>query len=386
VIKAVPEDFIVEERADLPLRPEGGHRVYLLKKRHWNTLDLVHHLSRSLGLPPTLFSYGGKKDKHGLTTQFIAIQKPQDFSRGGRDFSLESRGFMDRPMGPDLIVGNAFKVTIRNLDEVSPWEINLEQVRKTGFPNFFDDQRFRSYDPERGFFAEKVLRRHWNGALQVFLTSSGPEDSRAERKRKTALFKNWKDWPLLLNLAEGPLEKGIFGFLNDHPKDVDRALHRIPEIEVAMLYSAFQSHLWNESLRRLIRSKVKSCAEVPGREGSYLIWPGLDVETFSYFDALEIPTAAPRMEFVDELSRSLFEEILKEKGLSPGAFRTKALRRISFRSFRRKVLVVPEGLQVLSSGQDERHPGKKKWTLSFFLPRGSYGTMLVKRLSLKPAG
>ncbi|MGB7295778.1 MAG: tRNA pseudouridine(13) synthase TruD, partial [Candidatus Aminicenantales bacterium] len=171
MIKAIPEDFIVEERAQLPLRPEGAYRVYTLNKRHWNTLDLIHYLSRSLGLPSSLFSYGGKKDKHGSTSQFIAIRKSRDFSREGKDFSLESQGFMDRPMGPDLIAGNAFTVTIRDLADLSPLEINLEQVRKTGFPNFFDDQRFRSFDPERGFFAEKILNRHWNGALQLFLTS-----------------------------------------------------------------------------------------------------------------------------------------------------------------------------------------------------------------------
>ncbi|MFZ2054084.1 MAG: tRNA pseudouridine(13) synthase TruD [Candidatus Aminicenantales bacterium] len=386
MIKAVPEDFVVEERAELPLRPRGEHRVYILKKRHWNTLDLVHHLSRSLGLPPSHFSYGGKKDKHGLTSQFITVQSVQDLSREGKDFSLESWGFMDRPMGPDLLRGNAFTVTIRDLDDISRLEFNVQEVWKTGFPNFFDDQRFRSYDPERGFFAEKILKRHWNGALQVFLTSSGPEDTRAECDRKAALFKNWKDWPLLLNLADDPLEKRIFGFLNDHPKDFDQALHRIPEEEVSMLYAAFQSHLWNESLRRLIRMKVSVCVEVSGREGAYLFWPDLDAETFSYLSSLEIPTAAPKMEFGDDLSRSTFEDILQEKGLSPGSFRTKALRRVYFRSFQRKALIVPEELQVLSSGEDERHPGKKKWTISFVLPRGSYGTMLIKRLSLKPTG
>lgn len=386
MIKAIPEDFIVEEKAALPLRPKGEYRVYVLEKRHWNTLDLVHHMARSIGLPSSRFSYGGKKDKHGLTRQFIAIQDPQDFSRSKKDFSLECRGYMDRPMGPDLIAGNAFTVTLRDLDDISPLERNLEQVRKTGFPNFFDDQRFRSYDPERGFFAEKILNRHWNGALQVFLTSPNSADSRKERLRKAAFIKNWKDWPLLLNLAESPLEKKVFGFLNGHSKDFVRALHWIPEEEVAMLYAAFQSHLWNESLRRLIRMKVPDGIEVSGREGGYLFWPDLDTESLAYFSALEIPTAAPKMEFADGLSRSIYVDILKEKGLAPGVFRTRALRRVYFRSFRRKALIRPEELRVLSDGPDELHPGKKKWTISFFLPRGSYGTMLIKRLSLKPAG
>lgn len=385
MIKALPEDFVVEERGALPLRPAGEYRVYLLKKRHWNTLDLIQHLSRILNVPSGQFSYGGKKDKHGLTSQFVTIREARDFSLKGKDFSLEPRGFMDRPMGPDLIIGNAFIVTIRNLADISPFEINLGRAQKCGFPNFFDDQRFRSYDPERGFFGEKILKRHWNGALQVLLTGAGPEDTRAERERKAALLKNWKDWPLLLNLAKGPLEKKIFAFLKDRPKEFKRALHHIPEEEVGMSYAAFQSHLWNETLRRLVRKKCPVCVHVPGRESGYLFWNDLDAETHSYFASLDIPTAAAKMNFADALSQSLFEDVLKEKELSPGAFRTKALRRVYFRSFLRKALVIPEEFRVLFSGPDERHPGKNKWTISFSLPRGSYGTMLVKRLSLKPA-
>jgi len=384
MIKATPEDFVVEERADLPLRGHGEYRVYLLRKSHWNTLDLIHHLSLSLGLPISRFSYGGKKDRHGLTSQFIAIKNGRDHSTKGKDFSLESRGFMDRPMGPDLIQGNAFRVTVRNLKDAAPQENNLEGVRRSGFPNFFDDQRFRSYDPERGFFAEKVLRKHWNGSLQVFLTSAGSGDSKSEGERKASLFKNWQDWPVLLTLASGPLEKDIFGFLSGHPKSVGRALHRIPEEEVSMQYAAYQSHLWNEVLRRLIKRKVTDPEEVPGREGGYLFWHDLSPEVRASLVSLEIPTAAAKMDFADDLTRSLFEDILKEKDLTLGRFRTKALRKVSFRSFRRKALIIPEDLQVLAAESDDLHPGRTKWTISFALPRGSYGTMLIKRLALKP--
>jgi tRNA pseudouridine13 synthase len=286
-------------------------------------------------------------------------------------------------MGPGFIQGNAFRITIRDLKDIATLETNLEEVKRTGFPNFFDDQRFGGYDPERGFFAEKILKRHWNGALQVFLTSSTPGDGRRELERKATLFKNWKDWPLLLTLADGPLERRLFGFLVSHPHDPARALHRIPEEEVSMQYAAFQSHLWNELLRRLVRLKVGDPEEVPGREGSYFFWRTLDASNLAYLRALEIPTAAARIVFNDDLIRSLFADILKEKGLTQGSFRTKALGKVYFRSFQRNALVIPEDLQALGAGNDDLHPGRKKWTISFVLPRGSYGTMLVKRLSLK---
>jgi tRNA pseudouridine13 synthase len=384
MIKSAPEDFVVEERAGLPLRDHGDFRVYLLRKSHWNTLDLIHHLSRTLGLPVSRFSYGGKKDKHGLTSQFIAVKGGRDLSTSGKDFNLEFRGFMDRPMGPDLIQGNAFRVTVRNLRDAAPLEKNLEDVRTSGFPNFFDDQRFRSYDPERGFFAEKILKRHWNGALQVFLTSRASGDSKSEAERKAALFRNWQDWPLLQTLARDPLEKSVFRFLSSHPNGAGRALHRIPEEEVSMQYAAYQAHLWNEVLRRLVRRKVERLDEVPGREGAYLFWRVLSPEVLADLAALEIPTAAPRMAFNDDLARGLFDDVLGENGLTRGSFRTKALRKVYFRSFQRKALVIPEDLQALAAEGDDLYRGMRKWTVTFVLPRGSYGTMLIKRLTLKP--
>jgi tRNA pseudouridine13 synthase len=383
VIKAVPADFIVEEKADLPLRKRGAYRVYLLQKSDWNTLDLLHFLSRSLALPLSRFSYGGKKDKHGLTAQFITIRSPEDYGREGRNFVLTSLGFMDRPMGPDLIKGNTFTVTIRKLDGVESISQNLQPVRESGFPNFFDDQRFRSYDPERGFFAEKILRRHWNGALKIYLTSARDDDGKKERERKNTLFRSWKDWPSCLGMAEDPLEKRILRYLVEHPENSVEALHFIPPEEISMQYAAFQSHLWNEVLRRIVRQRVKQVEEVEGKEGGFLFWAKIPEGPGRSLLGLEIPTAAAKMVWADDFTRPIYEQILMERGLRAGSFRTKSLHKSYFRSVLRRAVVLPDDLRIGGNGEDELHPGKKKLTLSFSLPRGVYGTMLIKRLTLK---
>jgi tRNA pseudouridine13 synthase len=384
VIKFIPEDFIVEERADLPLGNRGGYRVYLLKKSNWTTLDLIYFLSHSISIPFKKFSYGGKKDKHGLTYQFITIKDKRDFSKRGKDFSLESKGFMERRMSPDLIRGNFFTVTIRNLPDFEHIEKNIKETKKFGFPNFFDDQRFRSFSPERGFFAEKILKGSWNDALQLFLTSIYPDMRRKGRESKEALLENWGDWKTCLSLAKYPLEKRIFRFLKDNPEDFAGALHLIAEEEISMLYSSFQSHLWNELLRRLIKQRVKVFEEIKGREGSYLFWRRLDDSAFFYFNNLEIPTSSAIMEFPDDSIRSLHQEILKERDLEISSFRTEILTKVYFKSFKRKAIIIPDDIQIIDKGKDDLHQGKMKMTLSFFLPRGSYGTMLMKRLSLEP--
>jgi len=385
MIKARPEDFIVEEEALLPLAASGEFRIYRLTKTHWNTLDLIHHLAEELELPSSRFSYGGKKDKHGLTSQFITIRDRRDFSRRGKGYVLESGGFMDRPMGPDLIRANAFTVTIRNLVDTALIFQNIEDVGRTGFPNFFDDQRFRSFDPARGFFAEKILHRHWNGALQAFLTSARDDDDRKEKERKEAMFQKWKDWSSCLELAQSRLEKKIFSYLQDHPHNSVEALHFLPAEEISMQYAAFQSHLWNELLRRLIRFKIQELVEVRGKEGPYVFWRKLDGPAEREILSLALPTAAAKIDWKDEFPRSIYEQILKERGLRSGLFRTKALRRVYFRSSLRRAVLIPENLLLGGSEEDELHPGKKKLTLTFSLPRGAYGTMLIKRLTLSKA-
>jgi tRNA pseudouridine13 synthase len=79
-----------------------------------------------------------------------------------------------------------------------------------------------------------------------------------------AFFEHWKNWQKCLVLAQNPLEREIFDLLRDNPRAFSRALHLIPTEEISMLYSAFQSHLWNELLRRLIKTLVSEYKIIKG--------------------------------------------------------------------------------------------------------------------------
>ncbi|MDD5066433.1 MAG: tRNA pseudouridine(13) synthase TruD, partial [bacterium] len=173
-IKTEPGDFIVEELADLPLeKRRRPYAVYLLKKRNWNTVDLLLNLSKKLNIPFKDLSYGGKKDRYGLTSQYITIRERPYLNLETENYSLKFIGFMLDPMTAHFIRGNHFKITVRNL---SPADLKKasEGIRQTavyGYPNYFDDQRFGSYDAVQGFLGEKVIRKHYNGALKIYLTA-----------------------------------------------------------------------------------------------------------------------------------------------------------------------------------------------------------------------
>ncbi len=384
MIKVRPEEFRVEEKASLPLVASGRYCVYTLTKKGLTTEEAGRLVARHFSLPLSSLSWGGRKDKYALTTQHVTIFRGPKEGLEEKNIRLQPLGFMERPMGPDLLEGNFFQITLRRLKEIEPVLVATEEVNIFGFPNYFDDQRFRSYDPERGFFAEKILRRHWKGALQVYLTSLTPSMKKREKERRRAFLFNWKNWRQCLELAQKPGEKKILAALEANPTRPEFALKFIPPEEVSFLYASYQAHLWNECLRRLIRKLDIPYLSVSGREGDYLFWRKLGETERNYFQALKLPTAGRNPLFQDELSGRLFSELLAEKGLTLSSFRTLVLRLVSFRSFLRPAASFPQNLKIVEAGDDELYPNWKKITLSFELGRGSYATMLIKRLTLQP--
>jgi tRNA(Glu) U13 pseudouridine synthase TruD len=120
-----------------------------------------------------------------------------------------------------------------------------------------------------------------------------------------------------------------------------------------------------------------------GKEITFF-WQKLGEVERNYWQALKLPTAGRKPCFQDELSGQLFSELLAEKGLTLSSFRTRVLRLVGFRSFLRPAAAFPKNLKIIEAGDDELYPHWKKITLSFELGRGSYATILVKRLSLQP--
>ncbi|MCR4398801.1 MAG: tRNA pseudouridine(13) synthase TruD, partial [Firmicutes bacterium] len=170
-MKSVPDDFIVREEAQIELSGSGPYGLYLLEKADWTTVDVLRHIASRAGVPYARFSYGGKKDRRARTYQHVTVQSKRDLSTEGERYRFTLLGRVSRRMGPDLIAGNRFAVTLRALEdgEGERMRRNASQVRSWGFVNYFDDQRFGSLDPGRGFFAERILKGHWRGALELYL-------------------------------------------------------------------------------------------------------------------------------------------------------------------------------------------------------------------------
>lgn len=426
-IKVKPEDFVVEEVADLSFQKDGDFCVYRLQKRGWNTVDVLKNLSKKLNLPSSDFSYGGKKDKYALTSQYITIGRqgykqttpsaPSSSQGGGKgrikkswimrknlqspsavnlaeierliptkldkeNYSLSFVGLMDRPMGPDLIKGNKFHIVVRNLTEheLKSALNEIECVKKDGYSNYFDDQRFGSFDARQGFVAEKIIKKHYNGALKIYFSRIHPEDSKDEKEHRKFIYENWGNWQACITRATSRFEKEALNYLEKHPKGFVPVLQRISHEEMVLFFSAYQSHLWNEVLRKLIRSISENNLKISrGIAGDYLFYTRLDDKNKGYLSRLIIPMPASNIRMPDTFTETLYSEVLKENDLKSPMFNIRKIRQAFFKGIERKAVVIPEELFVDYS-EDEIYQGKKKLVLDFFLPRGCFGTIFIKRI------
>ena len=381
-IKFKPDDFVVEEIASLPLFKKGKFCVYLLEKSGWNTVGVLLRVSEELKIPFKYFSYGGKKDRHSLASQYIAIKGKKIDDVKHQDYSLRFLGFMDRPMGPDLVKANKFQVVVRALKEsgVRDAHRELASVEALGYPNYFDDQRFGSIDPRQGFFAEKILKKHFNGAFKIYLTSINKSELSQERKRKQFLFENWGDWQACRQAAGTGFERKVFDFLLKEPKGFLPLLNQLSREKLSIYIGAYQAHIWNEVLRRVIKEKTAlPLNSYPGFSGDYLFYPDLRGDVKSYLENLEIPTLAGKQNVPDKLCGQVYDTVLEENGLKKAMFNNLKVRKAYFKSVLRKAIVTPLDI-VFTPDNDEANKGMKKLIIKFQLPRGSYATMFLKRL------
>ncbi len=384
-LKSTPDDFYVEEEISLPPAGAGNFRLYRLIKRGWGTEELVRHLARRLGVPRVAIAYGGRKDRAAVTVQHLSIRGRRDRSIEGEGFELRSLGFVDRPMGPDVITANHFRVVVRGLDPtcVAQVDDNLRLLTRRGVPNYFDDQRFRSVPQYRGFPAALMVRNDWGAALRLLLTATAPGASRRERERLRRLNEVWGRWDECLALAQLPHERRAFEELGRAGGTPARAMAAWPREGLSMLLACYQSHLWNRALARAVAGSGAPTVPLPGLAGDYL-FPVQDSNALATLYELAIPTPGPRLAVSDLSGTSLMQQVLAEEGIAPAELALRQLRTAFLKSTLRRACVTPTHLRW-EWRPPEAPEGGSRLTLhlTFSLPPGSYATMAIRGALLR---
>lgn len=388
-LKVLPEDFVVEEVLATAIgREPAAFRVYRLRKRSWDTFDLLDVLARRLHVRRGDISLGGIKDRHGDTTQHVAVPDRADLPDAVTDgnYELAAAGFSRRPLSARDVRGNRFRITLRDVPpgEAAAVRDAAATAGRDGFPNYFDDQRFGSARHGRGFMGKAIFLGERERALRLFFEPSRWDPPR-ERALKTAVLDHWGRWRQMPDQPFGPYRKVLQVLTTESfERSYTRALAAIDKDRLQMALNAYQSFLFNEILSRwLIRRHTE--ADGPLRRRRYLVgemvFPErLSMELRAELGTLKLPVPASDSVIADPAIRAMVEDVLAEEGIRLDHLRVRKIPGLSVQATERSAWVLPEGLAAAPAEPDDLNPGRCSIGLEFFLPRGAYATVLIKRL------
>lgn len=145
--KSVPEDFQVNEYFDGQFSGQGEHIVLKIEKRGLTTEEVVKSLARLINKPAKLISYAGLKDRQALTTQWLSIHAPGETIEGVESLAAPGWRVLEstrhhKKLRPGFLTGNHFVMRLREVSDPNDVIQRLEQIKTTGVPNYFGEQRF----------------------------------------------------------------------------------------------------------------------------------------------------------------------------------------------------------------------------------------------------
>lgn len=382
-IKCQPDDFCVEEITNITFGKTGPYSIYKLEKRFWDTFDLLDYLSRKYKLKN--IDRAGIKDRYSHSIQYLSIRGIKERVIEEKNFKLSFVGKSATPITLNSLVKNHFKITIRDLNQKETKYIqdNLESVKKYGFPNYYDEQRMGSARAKQGFIAQKLVLKHYNGALKLYLaTPSGFDDSRT-RKLKKYLFEHWGNWE---DCLKAHFELGQYRYpllyLLAHPKDFKGAIKTVRRDLLEMFINAYQAYIWNETLKKLL--EIRRIDYFPSKYsfGDLYFYNEITGENLKCLNETVITAPSYKSTFTDPKIKEAAEQVLSRDNLSLKDLKIQLnIKGLFFKPYERKAIVSPEDLKLEEISLDELYPGKYKLTLSFALPKGSYATILLKRIT-----
>jgi tRNA pseudouridine13 synthase len=388
-LKQQPDDFQVEEiTAVAPA--QGPFALYRLEKRGWSTPDALAALRRRWRVEASRVSYGGLKDRHAWTVQYLSIYHGPRRGLHHHDITVQYLGQVAAPYSSRDIQANRFRLTLRDLppDRRPLIEERLEVLAREGVPNYFDDQRFGSVAGEGGeFIARLLVKGQFEDALRLALVAPYEHDRAAQKDEKRVLATHWGDWVRLKEELPRGHARSLIDYLRVHPADFRGAIARLrPELR-GLYLSAYQSHLWNRMLAHWLRGHLRpeQLRSVTLRLGDVPFFQHLDAEQQREVASLQLPLPSSRLKLDEADPRAeLVRAVLAEEGLELRQMQIKGIREMFFSRGERAALCVPAQL-THEFAADERHPGRDRLTLGFELPRGCYATLIVKAAADQPA-
>jgi tRNA pseudouridine13 synthase len=407
-IKAIPADFCVREVTNRTEGTEGNYLIAELTKENWDTHNVVREISRRLRVSRNRIGFAGTKDKFAVTTQKISIwdTAESELDRVNiADVSLKPIGRSNKAVSLGDLYGNEFEIVIRAIEGSKEaitekiGTITNELETAGGMPNFFGIQRFGMSRPITHVVGRHLIHGQVKEAVLSYISDIFPEESE-EAKHARSLCKDGdlkeclKQMPLFLRYERAMLNELIKSGGEELGEAQFRAAFAVlPKNLQKLFVHAYQAYLCNFVLSHRMKhglpfneamvgdvvcfhderglpdtDKVENVTEAKLAGINRLIRRGRAFVTAPIFGA--------ESELAEGVEGEFEHNVLEDEGVELTNFYLEKLPELSSKGTRRPVLV-PITLDAAIS-DDELNPGRCKAVLEFFLPKGSYATVLLR--------
>ena len=118
--------------------------------------------------------------------------------------------------------------------------------------------------------------------------------------------------------------------------------------------------------------------------GRFLFYRDLPEPLFEQLRSKSLPVPGWDSHIGDPAIAEIAARVLEREEIELRDLKVRQMSRIYINGIQRPAILLPEGFSVESVAEDELYKNKKKMTLKFFLPRGGYATLILKRLAAGP--
>jgi tRNA pseudouridine13 synthase len=383
-LKQLPTDFVVEEIPDYIVSPQKDqHTIFLLQKQEVDTFEAIRRIAQRLRISLFEIGYAGLKDKHALARQYVSIPTKYNVQNLKLDsIELTAVGYSQKKIKIGDLVGNQFIITARDIqeDELASISLNAKSIVTSGVPNYFDSQRFGSVI-DKIFIGKEVVLKNYERAVKQYLTAYQKSEPKKIKNEKRRILAQWNDLSTVRTS-----NKTFAVVMKEYLKTKDwRAAYRnVPAHLREMHVNAYQSYLWNECVKEILRRSIekKKLYSVEYAVGSLLFFTDLSEQ-----EREKIPqtfqTISDQMTIPDD-ERQIIDRVLLKERLKLADYKIESETGSFFKTRARPVLLnaedftigTPEGDEINSKANSERY----KIQITFSLSKGSYATIVTKRL------
>jgi tRNA pseudouridine13 synthase len=147
-LRALPEDFRVDEILGFEASGAGPHALLTVRKRGANTEWVSRELARAAGCKPFEVGFAGLKDRNAVTTQAFTVPRgkraaAQFVGLAGEGFEVLAAAEHQRKLPRGALAGNRFEIVVRDARcDAAALDRRLADVAAGGVPNYFGPQRF----------------------------------------------------------------------------------------------------------------------------------------------------------------------------------------------------------------------------------------------------